>query len=342
MNNCDKKIIFKITLLLTLFYLLVQIYLENFSFDWNHQPSIEQKEFYKIERYGSLAPSNVTVISQYFYLEKSKHSYREYKEWLTNFFTSVSSPLVIFTDRNFIIQDLIKIRIGFDYPTTLYITDSIWNLMSENEIKRNRNYKSNYKRRQLKLDREKKIHNPDLYAVWNLKSFIVDKLAQENLYNSTAFVYSDSGAWRQQVLERWPDQSQVLNLIDRLNEKILLGQLCDVKECPDGKKRNFPDFDIIEGTFFMGSKKALNYFKEEFWSIHDEKLDKGEFVGKDQIIMNIFAFHNKTSSNSIKLDIWRRKCNITFDNPWNFYQNYLAWDYPCANNRESLLSINRI
>ena len=60
--------------------------------------------------------------------------------------------------------------------------------MDENGRQRKRNYTHNYQNRQHSLDREKKIHNPNLYAIWNLKPFIADLIAQDNLYNSSAVV----------------------------------------------------------------------------------------------------------------------------------------------------------
>ena len=176
-----------------------------------------------------------------------------------------------------------------------------------------------------------------------MKTFIVDKIAQENFYNSSAFIYTDSGAWRHQLIKDWPDLNQVMNLIEHLNGKVLLGQLVDEKELLlDETSRQFPDVDLIEGTFFMGSKEALHYFKDRFWLIHDQRMKKGEFVGKDQTIMNLFAFQKQTVNESVKLDIWRRKCEKRID-PWFFYQNFLASDtyYPCEDVRETLLSINR-
>ena len=103
--------------------------------------------------------------------------------------------------------------------------------MKENERQRKKNYTWYYKHEQLEVDREKEIHNSNLYALWNLKTFIVDKIAQENFYNSSSFIYTDSGAWRHQLIKDWPDRYQVMNLIEHLNGKVLLGQLVDEKSC---------------------------------------------------------------------------------------------------------------
>ena len=292
--------------------------------------------YYIIKRYGSFEPSKVTVISIYFHLNRSKHHNGFYKPWLKNFFQSVTSPLVIFTDKNYI-EDLLILRNKFHLPTTLYITRSIWSVMKENEMKRNRTYTFNYQNKLQSLDREKHIHNPNLYAIWNLKTFISDKLAEDNFYKSSAFIFTDSGAWREGIFENWPDQNFIMNLTNILDDKILLGQIDN--ETIMLKQANFPDVDLIQGGFFLGSQKAMHNFHEDFWKIHDLNFDRGLFCGKEQVTMNFYAYN---MSNNVKLDIIRRNCTKNINRNF-FYQNYFASEkyYPCYGKRESLLSIKR-
>jgi len=319
------KNLFKIIILFATLYFII------FKFSGVFEA---KQTYYTVETYGPLNSSKVTVISLYFQLNKSKHSPGKYQSWIKNFFQSVSSPLVIFTDKESI-KDLLEIRNRNNYQTTLYVADNIWKVMDENGRQRKRNYTHNYQNRQHSLDREKKIHNPNLYAIWNLKPFIADLIAQDNLYNSSAFIYTDSGAWRSNVMENWPDQNVTMSILNILNDKVLLGQLRH--EGNASNIGNNPDYDLIQGAFFMGTKNALHNFKEGFWLIHDTRYDKGDFVGKEQVLMNLYAYK---TTNSIKLDMWRRKCNL---NGWFFYRNYFASNkyYPCASTRESLLSINR-
>ena len=302
------------------------------TFNTQYKPN-----YYTIETYGPLETSPVTVISVFFQLNKSKHSNDKYKNWTRDFFLSVSSPLVIFTDKSSI-KNLLELRNKLQLRTRIYIMNNIWQVMLENEQMRKRNYTQNYLFKQQSLDREKNFHNPNLYAIWNLKSFIADKIATDNFYKSSTFIYSDSGAWRYGIIEDWPDQNVVMKLTNILSDKILLGQLRHEKKAFK-RKSKYPDLDLIEGGFFMGSQKALRHFNEEFWRIHDDRFDKGLFVGKDQVLMNIYAYN---MSNSVKLDIWRRNCFSNL-NKWFFYQNFLASNkyYPCDGKRESLLSINR-
>jgi hypothetical protein len=79
-------------------------------------------------------------------------------------------------------------------------------------------------------------------------------------------------------------------------------------------------------------------FENSFWNLHDERLDKKLFIGKDQIIMNIIAFNSTKSI--YRLQTWNLKCKIDVDE-WFFYQYYFssADYYPCENKREFLLLI---
>ena len=298
----------------------------NLNYFWTYQ-----KQFYKIERYGSLKNSDVTVVSLYYKLNKSKHSHTAYLEWQKNFLQSVSSPLVIFTDK-YSIEELLKER---KYPTTLYITDSIWTVLDQIGQERNRDYVKNYQNVQHGLDREKHLHNPNLYALWNLKSYITHKIAKDNVYKSSMFIYTDAGAWRQGKIQNWPDQEFALKIKKQLDDKMLFGQLKNEENAL--KNKNYPDIDLIEGTFFAGSEKALSNFKSEFWNMHDTLLDKGKFIGKDQVLMNLYAFNNPL--NSVKLTLWKRNCS-TYTNEWFFYQYYFAKRdvYTCFGSKESLLS----
>ena len=303
--------------------------------------SFPSQGLYDIETHGVVKQSNLTVISIYFQLDKSKHSHSKYEMWLDNFFLSVKSPLIILTDKRSIEKTLKK----REYPTAMYITDSIWNLLSEISAKRKRNYIESYKCSQPHLDPEYSKHNPNLYALWNLKSFIVDKIAQDNIYGSSSFIYTDAGAWREKKHENWPDEKFVLDIQKKIGDKILFGQLHDEKDLL--KEEDFPDVDLIEGTFFMGSQLALNRFKNEFWRLHDEWIEAGKFVGKDQSIMNVLAFKSDFKSSVAKLNVWKMNCSFFIRlfrlvNPWFFYQYFFAAQdaYPCfdGDKKEALIS----
>jgi hypothetical protein len=178
----------------------------------------------KNEEYFDIVETNyqnfpITVVSCYFLLNKSKFNGEKYEKWLKNFFLSVSSPLVLFTDGKSLSQELLNLLSSKSYPTLFYYVDSHWDILSEIEKKRAKNYTFNYKYIQNNLDPEKSIHNADLYLLWNIKSYITNKIAQENPFNSTFFIYTDSGAWRDKPLYGWPDKSFAIKIGKQLNER---------------------------------------------------------------------------------------------------------------------------
>jgi len=178
------------------------------------------------EQIGSGKSHNqTTVISQYFKINKSKHSDLKYQNWIKNFLISVKSPLVLFTDNSSISKELLDLRKNL--TTKLYIYSSHWEILKEIEQKRNKNYTLNYQQIQNTLDPEKSIHTPDLYVIWNIKSYITNKIAQENPFNSNIFIYTDSGAWRHEALLDWPNELFIKNVSNIIQEKILLGQISD-------------------------------------------------------------------------------------------------------------------
>ena len=74
----------------------------------------------------------------------------------------------------------------------------------------------------------------------------------------------------------------------------------------------------------MGSKIAMSNFAANFWQIHDERFDQGLFVGKDQTIMNIFAFKSNKSHLIARLKAKNTNCLQQQVDVWFFYQYYLA------------------
>jgi hypothetical protein len=293
--------------------------------------NIKLDSFFKYKsKNKDVTMSQTTVISTYFKINRSKHRDSYYQKWIQNFLLSVKSPLIIFTDNKSISKQLLNLRKNL--TTKLYIYSSHWAILKEIEQKRNKNYTLNYKYVQNKLDPEKRFHSSDLYVLWNIKSYITNKIAQENPFNSTMFIYTDSGAWRNEPLLNWPNEFKIKNLSKLIKDRILFGQLSNGE-----KSIYFPFVNLIEGTFFMGSKIAISNFETYFWQIHDKRFDQGLFIGKDQTIMNIFAFKSNKSHLIARLKASNTNC-IKQVNIWFFYQYYLASNkYFACKNREQIL-----
>ncbi|CAF0940665.1 unnamed protein product [Brachionus calyciflorus] len=293
---------------------------------------IEHKLPLNIKKYGHRnAESNVTVVTMFHKFSKSKHSLSEYELWVSNFFSSVRCPIAIFIDResfNFVnnLSHIHKLNITF------FITNSVWDIIEMLEEKRDKKYIQNYKTIQNSLDPEKSIHNPSLYAAWNAKHFMCKFASDLNLFKSDFFIYTDIGAWRNSIYPNWPDVNFVNKVKLDLQDRILYGQI-NKKEMIDDN----PRIDSIEGTFFAGSKKAIDQAHDAFYKIHDEWFDMNMFVGKDQTIMNVITF--KRYSHLVKrLMSWSAVCKKYYD-VWFFYQAFFASQdqFQCENDKLSLI-----
>jgi hypothetical protein len=274
---------------------------------------------------------HTTIISMFFRLNISKHSNRKYKKWMRNILLSVNSPMAIYTDYKS--KDFIELHRS-NRPTILYLYESIWQLMRELEIKRNKPeffYIKKYVYSQIDKDPEKSMHNPNLYAIWNLKAFIADRISRDNPFGSKFFIYSDMGAWRDGLIPKWPNKTFARLVSHNLGDKIMFSQI--------NKFKTFsPYLNIIEGGFFAGNRQALRNFEQHFYNLHDERLNMNYFIGKDQIIMNIMAFqtHRRLIA---RLNCYEFICNKIYNDSWFFYQIYFAQNrfYKCNHDKLSLI-----
>jgi hypothetical protein len=331
-----KQIVNIYTTILLILILYALAYLINLNYDLKslqyfnsiNSASFDQIKFNQceiIELYSKTFNKQVkyqtTVVSVYFSFKKSKHSKGEYDIWNRNMLLSIDAPLAIFTDhksKDFIIEARSANR---SFTTILFIYNDIWHLMSELELKRNRPYRYNYIYHQKNKDPEGKIHNPELYAVWNLKAFMLAKIANLNKFKSEFFIYTDMGSWRSGVLPHWPDEQFIRLLVDLLSDRMFFAQISDYLFYNPYK-------DIIEGTFFAGSREAVDDFEKKFYDLHDRRLDQDIFIGKDQTLINIYEFELSKSRN-VKLKTWLyNQCNgrdktRNFDKWW-FYQFYFS------------------
>jgi hypothetical protein len=279
---------------------------------------------YQIGKYWNSA-SSVTVVTHYFPLWRSKHPKKDYQKWLRNMLLSIgSTPLVIYTDP-VTSKYVRRVRSELDQGETTYlIYENVWSLMRELEVIRNRSYINNYKNRQNKLDPERRTHSPNLYALWNIKPYMVKKIASANPYNSSFFIYTDAGAWRTKVIQQWPDLELCNKLEKKLNNRVLLGQI----ESTFNLSVYSSHSSFIQGTFFAGSQSAVLRYATQFYDLHDKLIDKGKFIGKDQTQMRVMAMEMYTQSIA-RLRAWQDNKTLkycpTYDyDSWFFYQLFFS------------------
>ena len=250
------------------------------TFSNNNKVKTTEKDIHVM---GSLEPPSFTTIVATYFNFKSKHPSSHYFVWLETFLTSVTSPLVMLIDsKSYLLFK--EFRSNPAKRTIFIVYDSIWDILEEFESARNQSYLENYKEKQHAKDSEQ-FHVPELYAIWNLKSYYLHKVSKQNPYGSKFFIYSDAGAWRGTKLEIWPDESLVRQVANVVGDSILLAQI-------NTKHPQNPAYtDSIEGTFFAGTAAAIDDWQSAFYYTHDKMFNNGWFIGKDQYIMNIVAYN---------------------------------------------------
>ena len=270
---------------------------------------------------GRIVPCNLTVVSVYFKLNRSKYLFDSYGRWQRYFFRSISTtPIVVYTDKKSL-SSLLEASLYTSNPKTFYVFENIWSIMSLIEADRNKRpgeYTHNYKEKQKLLDPEARLHNAELYAIWNCKSYLLKRSSSgpHNLYESKFFIYSDIGAFRGRFFPKWPDADYVDELGDRIKDRILLSQIS-----AESAQSEMTDHTV--GGFIAGSPEALLFFYEKFYEIHDERMNQGKFIGKDQTIMNLFARTHANHTCKLWPGELLNKCRSA-SNIWFTYQDYFS------------------
>jgi hypothetical protein len=145
-------------------------------------------------------------------------------------------------------------------------------------------------------DKEKSIHNPTLYIVWNQKSKFVEEVIEKNYFNTEYFCWCDIGCFRTsngiEKYKNFPnvtkieskEKIQLLNIEPFTTEEIQY--LNNIKNIYNTKIENI--FQVkarIGGTIFMGHKNAWYHWIKIFYLMMDKFIKDDTFAGKDQDIM---------------------------------------------------------
>lgn len=226
--------------------------------------------------------SSCTIVTCY-YRFPSKHSYHDYDTWMTNFLTTVDTPIVIYCDHDWV-DRLRDLRKGFEHKT--HIIPLTWDGMrcgSDNMMQ--------YWKKDLERDHEKSYHNQLLYVLWNEKSEMVKRVIDVNPFGTDFFCWCDIGCFRTrdniETFKHWParsflesavkDKMYVLNIEPFEKE--------DYNVLPNGLSQTFQYKQRIGGTIFLGSATVWTEWHRLYYDTMDKYMQEDYFAGKDQNIM---------------------------------------------------------
>lgn len=239
-------------------------------------------------------PMPVTIVSAFVLpVNGSKHSLEDYMSWMPFFFKSVSAPIVLFLAGYS--EDIFREMRG-DLPMQIIPVESALDLPSEDL-----NPRVAYTYEQWMLDKEKSIHTPELYSIWNSKFGMLANVSRSNPFQSQYFLWVDAGAFRARFFRSWPSTSRVLSSFARRPNGMLFSlvgswsdMLIEAAKSPHEIMSDigFSQTAKVQGGFFGGSKSAILTFASAYYALLRTQISRGIFIGKDQDNMNILSAQN--------------------------------------------------
>ncbi|KAG6884366.1 hypothetical protein C0993_011746 [Termitomyces sp. T159_Od127] len=265
----------------------------------------------------STAPPRILLVSAFFPLTDAKHTHDEYISWLTNFLgpDGVQSDVYFYT-----IPELASLVSSLNlYPSTPAAANRNLTInttyTSPFSIPPLAPYTSKYHAMHA-WDRERAIHNPELYAVWNAKPWLLDHAlrALSHFEYDYAF-WVDAGSFRDpHPFRSWPDPRRVEQVFANSNKDKVLIPLYGVpgiKEYSWRFEMGPVDMDLSEGSFFGSTPRGISWYSKTFYQTHDWYINTSpphgrflqwlssllstnhtpfHFVGKDQTLINAMLF----------------------------------------------------
>ena len=148
--------------------------------------------------------TSVLIVSAFFPLAKSKHTKKDYENWLARFLEPITTDIYMFTTPE--LADTIRL-VRRERPITIDTTYS-----SPFEVPPLQGYEAAYTEMN-DMDPEKWHHSPGLYAVWNAKPYFLDTAVKTLSAQGRTYDYAfwnDGGSFRRNhVYSEWPSPARV-------------------------------------------------------------------------------------------------------------------------------------
>lgn len=229
---------------------------------------------------------SISIVTAYYRLHDAKgrfkHSTEEYNEWLKASVGSFNVTIFLFTSpdlEGFFTElrspNLLPLHIITTFPT-------VWDNPFASRVR------DDYENAQQAMDPEKSFQTPEMYALWNSKSWLLNYTAHNFNHRSSVLFWVDAGAVRiGSHYHNWPYVPRVAEIFKGSEDKIIIEA---VFRFPSRLKSwNVSDgpvtVDILAGGFFGGSPASISKWTSTYQLFHDRYLADGFFVGKDQSVM---------------------------------------------------------
>jgi hypothetical protein len=265
--------------------------------------------FPEIDSFASASVCSGYVFVSCFYRKRSKHSVDNYKVWVSDFLNIFEGCLFFYTN-SAELQEFpaltskpnIYPRVGYPDPFDIPCV---------------RNLSSKYQE-QSQLDPDGGAHHPDLFAIWNSKNCLLKEVSDE--FPTAVAFWIDSGSMREKIYHglHFPNRERLNQLFARSTG----GRMIYAFWRPGMLERRYPvrmyrNVHAI-GGFFGGDHRAIQTFYRRFWRVHNYFMERGDYIGDDQHIINTILVYSEPSWIQPNYLAW--KCDTWFAS-FSFYSN---------------------
>jgi hypothetical protein len=233
-----------------------------------------------------------------FYKVKSKHKLEEYLVWLKNFL-EIPMNLIIFLDQ-FKDHDI--------YSYIMNIRKDMINktLIIDRKIEDMNTYKhSDYWNYCYSIDSEK-YHSPELYMLWNEKTYMVEESIRINPYNSDWFFWVDMGCCRNNnrhflnfpnynVVKNYDKEKIIISFIEKIKSSDYNLNDNGIPNIFQNKSNDMACDPVVrvQAGFFGGHVNGWKVWIDNFNTILNQFINYKVFGGKEQNIMSTVAIKYK-------------------------------------------------
>ncbi|KAL3778413.1 hypothetical protein HJC23_004734 [Cyclotella cryptica] len=216
-----------------------------------------------------------------FYQMSSKHPVKMYEKTSTQLLAT-ADPMIIFCQPNSTWVDFF-IQNRKHAPTIVVPLDV-------NELRLVKHFpQATFWKKQYEIDPEASTHhkgvNTMLYVIWDEKLILLHSAAMLNPFNTTQFVWVDTGYWRNPAPHLYRKSAVMINITEEgvKDESTLLFQMIDYnfnREVVISGDQVLVGGNCFAGTY-TGISNLYSAFYETFWAM----ASTGKFVGSDQKVL---------------------------------------------------------
>ncbi|KAG6917246.1 hypothetical protein DXG01_003278 [Tephrocybe rancida] len=222
-------------------------------------------------------PPRILLVSALFPLEHAKHSHDDYKSWMQNFMGPDGVKCDIYFYTTPAIEPLIRSPGSTNASHRLTIDTAYRTPFAVPALT---GYKDRYTQMHA-WDRERDLHNPELYAVWNSKPWLLKHAVAGHEARYDYAFWVDAGSFRAaHPFQMWPDPACVGEVFSGRKEKenedrvlVPIYKLPGRKEFSWRIEKGPLDMDFSEGSFFGSTPSGIEWFSEMFYKLHDQYIN---------------------------------------------------------------------